>query len=529
MRLPPIGISAALAASVAGCGLAPERADHCTGKCDGADDVSATLEGREDPIARFLRAETDIDSDGVFSGDYKSVLFGVSALQKCPDDQIHTYVVADDLLTGGEPFPRLISTVCSDNNSKASEFFIAASFEDRATGDVDMADVEMFAWDPGVRAYRFYAFAPAGGQVDQGLVELELDPARCEGCHTGPAGLDDSGMPMTPIMNEMNRPWTHWNAEPGFESHDFTLPERVVDMPNFKALAIDHQAPASRFEEIIGTGIHEKVVISRLRERRDPPDIDTIMGLLRPVFCEEHVNYVSEEFEAGVIRNAAMIDPGIRATYHSLDDNWPWEWASIDVMRLGSLNSAESLDQVPTRSHADVLTERQLVTTGAISAEQVLRAKAIDWKNPVFSATRCGLWKQAVERFAAEPPDFGDARRNLEVMGDVFDQILTLDGRSLVVGDGRFVSVDEIDDTSLAGLAAVLDDPSSLAVGDCRSSNAVCMNDLDSFGALIDAYVTETEALTRPRTRIRRLRNERICEVKARFPNRPSLPEVTCD
>lgn len=524
-----IRLGALVAATLAGCGLAAGRDDgHCSGKCDGIDDVAGALSERDDPIARFLRS-TDIDAAGLFTGDYRSVLFGVSALQGCPDSQIHTYVVADDLITGGEPFPRLISTVCSDDNSRASEFFIAASFEDTATGDVDMRDVEMFAWDPRIRAYRFYAFTPDDQQIDQGLVSLELDPPRCEGCHTGPRGLDDGGMPMTPIMNELNRPWTHWNAEPGFESHDYELPERVLDRPNFMALAIDHQAPASRFEEIIGTAIHEKVVISRMRQRRDPPDIGVIMSLLRPVFCAEHVNYVSEELESGVIRNAALVDPGIRAAYRSIGDSWPWQWASQEMMRIGSLGSAEALDQVPSRSLADVLTERQLVTTGVITAEQVLRAKAIDWKHPVLSEVRCGMWRSAAERFAAEPPDFGDARRNLEVMGEVFDQILEIDGRSLVVGEGRLVSLADDKDASLEALAAVLDDPGALAVDECRADGALCIDDVDSFGARLDAYVVETESMSRPRTRIRRLRNERICEVMARFPNRPSLPEVACD
>lgn len=527
MRALSILIGALLAGALASCGIAPTD-NGCTGKCDGVDDIAAALEDRDDAIARFLRSDTDIDVEGLFTGDFKSLVFGVSAVQGCPDDQIHTYVVADDLITGGDPFPRLISTVCSDNNSRAGEFFIAASFEDGATGDVDFTDVEMFAWDAGIRAYRFYAFKPSDAQIDQGLVELELDPARCEGCHTGPKGLDDIGMPMTPIMNELNRPWTHWNAEPGFESHDYALPDGIEDKPNFKDLAVSHQASASRFEEVVGTSIHEKVVISRMRQRRDPPDIDQIMGLLRPVFCEEHVNYVSEEFEAGVIRNAALIDPGVRTTYRSISDNWPWEWANIDVMRLGSLASAESLDQVPSRSFADVLTERQLVTTGAISAEQVLRAKAIDWKTPVFSEVRCGMWKQARERFATDPPDFADAKRNLEVMGAVMDEILQIDGRSLAIGEGVFVSIEDADSATLGGLATILDDPAAKAVGECVASGAACMNDLDSFGALVDAYVVETENMSRPRTRVRRLRNERLCEVLDRFPNRPSIPQIDC-
>ena len=531
MRRITISVAISVAAGLTtqlGCGLAPSDSETCSGKCDDVDDVAGALADRNDPIAKFLQT-TDIDKEGLFVGDYKSVLFGVAGVQGCPDDEIHTYVVADDLITGDEPFPRLISTVCSQNNSKASEFFIAASFEDKDTGDIDVHDVEMFAWDSTIREYRFYAFKPAEGQIDQGLVDLRLDPPECEGCHTGPRDVDDSGMPMTPIMNELNRPWTHWNAEPGFESHDYDLPERVLEKPNFKQLALGHEASASRFEEIVATGIHEKVVISRLRKRRDPPDIDAIMGLLRPVFCEEHVNYVSEEFEAGVIRNAALIDPGIRTTYRSVSDNWPWEWANIDVMRIGSLGSAESLDQVPSRSLADILTERQLVTTGVLTAEQVLRAKAIDWKNPVFSEVRCRMWKDAVERFAADPPDFKDARRNLEVMGEVFDQILQIDGRSLVLGEGEFVSLADDKTTSLSGLASFLDDPTSLALGECRSSNAVCLSDLDAFGALLDAYVVETESMSRPRTRLRRLRNERICTVLAQFPNRPSLPKVTCD
>ena len=41
---------------------------------------------------------------------------------------------------------------------------------------------------------------------------------RCTQCHLNSRSLDDDGMPMLPIMNELSRPWPHWNAEPDFPS-----------------------------------------------------------------------------------------------------------------------------------------------------------------------------------------------------------------------------------------------------------------------------------------------------------------------
>ena len=193
----------ALFASACSAGQDPD--DCGQDKCDGAGDFMSQLEGREDVIAQLLR-QSEVDAEGVMHADYTTFLYGVSNLQGCSDETVKTFTVSDDLISGADPFPRLISVACSDQDSKASEFFIAASFEDAETGDVDLRDVEMFAWDAQARRYRFYAFAPAG---DSDSVEVEIEPKRCQGCHLTPSDTGALGMRMTPIMNELTRPWTH--------------------------------------------------------------------------------------------------------------------------------------------------------------------------------------------------------------------------------------------------------------------------------------------------------------------------------
>src|SRR5262249_2974378 len=149
--------------------------------------------------------------------------------------------------------------------------FVSASFERGSglgdpTGEVETRSLEMFAWDREAAEYRFYATEPTGDEA-AGLVELEVGPERCQGCHLTPSDLASTHMHALPIMNEMTQPWTHWNAEPGgFISHEFALPKRFMASRSFRDLFRPMAGGANVFEQIVRAG-QARVVTARTKTR----------------------------------------------------------------------------------------------------------------------------------------------------------------------------------------------------------------------------------------------------------------------
>lgn len=186
--------------------------------------------------------------------------------------------------------------------ARAADFFIAASFREDGTDDVDARRIEMFAWDPDALRYHFYEANPAESPANAGKVKVGVEPARCRDCHLAPRGLSSTlgeRMPMTPIMNELTRPWVHWNAEPDARNFQYDVPEPTRKAPHFRAYGEERLASAARLEKIIAAG-HGKVASARIRERRtSPASVEASMAMLRPLFCEEQVNYATEDFDSG--------------------------------------------------------------------------------------------------------------------------------------------------------------------------------------------------------------------------------------
>ena len=285
---------------------------------------------------------------------------------------------------------------------------------------------------------------------------------------------------------------------------------------------------------------------SRLRDRRRPADIDEVMQLLRPLFCSEQINYVSEDHDSGILFNAAIVDPGIRNMFLQVRaTDWPWSWTNDKTLRLPLPDGEESVNQIPVRGHVDANYENQLVALGALDAMQVLRLRALDWEQPVFSELRCGLWRAAVDRFAAEAPEFMDGQRNLDVMKNIFDEMLIIGAASVDTADeDLFVALRRVEDGSvLTDLEEDLADLGAMLDLDCAES-PYCLVDVDSFGNLLDERLTNFETAPDPREMLLEMRRRRICHVievvepaddrfdagrVTRYEARPSLPEVTCN
>jgi hypothetical protein len=495
--------------------------DCVDAKCDGPTTFKGSIKDRKDAIALFLQ-KSKVSTKGVLTSDYFDILANVTKNQGCDDASIHTYVVSDDLLSGNKAEPRIISTACSTNTDKGSEFFTSL------VNPADPRTIEMFAWDPDARKYNFYDVT-ASGTKD---IKVDASPTRCDGCHTTPADLGPTGMLKTPIMNEMTKPWPHWNASPGFVSKNFDMPAATLNTPTWKKIVTPHLASASDFEQLIREG-QRKVVAARVRARRDAYNLDAAMNLIRPMFCSEQVNYVSEE--QGTILNSALVDAGMRNVYLQIrPDNWTENW--INDQFVSYPTSAKELDQVPVRGNADIAAELALMSSGAITPIQVLQVRALDWQNPVMSDFRCGLWTSAKARFMNKKPTV-PGTTTVEAIPTLVDAILQVDGVSIPRSNERVSALGLATPASIAAFKASLQ--ANNLTTNCGATGAgACNVDVNQMGTTVDAYVKSVN-----RASLLTLRDARICKVisqvtpvDSRFPKgpvdrfgaRPALPAVTC-
>ncbi len=507
-----------LGLTVVACGATEDdsgEGEFCeAGHCDGLP-FADQLKGRADPIAKFYQSLLDkkvIDSKGVYHGDkakdiapaadplfYSKLLDGVTTVQNCRPGSTVTYALADDLLSGNQDqvYPRIIATVCADTDAVANAF--VATLGD-PTPDINLEDLEMFAWDATAQRYFFYATKDIG----DGNLQVEVEPVRCGKCHTTPRDIDPVGMPRLPIMNELTKPWTHWNAGTGGVSESFFVPDSLKGMPNWEKYG-GVAAAASRFEKVIRDANATRVTPSRSKNLFRPAKLDEAMGLIRPLFCDEQVNYVSE-LATGEITVDAFVSGGTKSAFRAVTATWPWAWYNNDTVQLPvTENAGERLFIVPVRGVAEVTFEPQLYSV--LSPNHILAVRALDWKKPVFSDFRCNLWKDALAAFAAAPPKLSG--RNRDAVKVLFDEIMKHGGMSIRdIAAGKFTALDEADDAKVKALK------DAIAAGsvstDC--SGGFCTVDANKFGELLETYISGIPAT--PRADLLKERDRRACMVR---------------
>lgn len=512
----------------AGCAAPEGGAADCSGnKCDLAGSTwKEQLEGRKDAIANWLRSSS-INDKGMIETDYGKILSEIAQQSGCSDASIKSFIVSDALLED-TAFPRVVSTVCADDVVRAADFFIAASFREEGSADVDAHRIEMFAWDPEALKYNFYAADPDEGATNKGLILVDVDPARCKDCHLTPRNLPRDRMPMTPIMNELTRPWVHWNAEPDAHNFQYEIPADTQKAPHFRAYGEGRLSSAARLEKIIDAG-HAKVASARIRERRvSPPSLEASMAMLRPLFCEEQINYATEDFESGVIPATVVIPGGLKEGFIGASaSGWPWNWLTDGNLRM-PVATGDKLVMMPTRGNVDIEVEKALVAGGTLTPTQVLRVRALDWKNPVLSSFRCGLWVDAMARLKNEPPRFDPATRNSDAMKILFEEIMKLDGVALKpAAEDKVIALDVADATKVAALKAALKSPMGAAsIPETCGVGGFCALNLNGFGAAIDTYVKKVQ--TDGRAPLLAARDPKLCEVEKQFENKPHLPARKC-
>ncbi len=495
-----------------------DPAGDCEGaKCDSADDegnLEADLDGRTDAIARYLRAELQagrLSGDGLMKGDYLTVLEGVAAIQGCDTSSIRTFVVSDTLLSA-EPFPRIVSTVCSGN--KAAEFFISAPEErfdrdtDEPTGDLELQFIEMFAFDKEKDEYVFYETFPTN---DEATMAVNPSPTRCQQCHLTPSDFAPDGMRMTPIMNELTQPWTHWNGEPGFSSHSFTVPDRAKNTRTWNDLIEPFLAPAAEFEKLVRRGHFLAAKERRKAAFKGEPTWENAMNLMRPVFCNEQVQYVTSK--GGQVLDSVIVDPSIGSRLTELGHSY--DWLKAPPNNLLELAGNATIDQIPVRGNADMLLENQLIGRG-LTSEQVLRARALDWQNPVFSGLRCEFWTDAYSRYATgSPPNLGGAAELEDALSVVFEDVM----RELPAqADGRFIALGSAGNNTLGEVAQALANGTIEDLRCTANGGDACVVTPVQLGDFISVWVDEFESASDAAQRLTDLRDERVCHVVEQAP-----------
>lgn len=505
---------------IAACGTEAGDDDETlceAGQCDGLPFLDQ-LKGREDPIGKWLRSLAEagvIDKKGVYHGAkakniapktddlfYAKLLDGIATVQGCKPQSLINYAISDDLISGdpGSYYPRLVSTLCSDNNDLVANAFVATlgSPHRNGTGDLELDDLEAFAWDATAQKYFFYATKIGAKDGD---LNIEVEPARCMQCHLSPLDVDPIGMPRLPIMNELTKPWTHWNAGSGGVSESFEVPTIVKGKPNWEKFGVI-AAAASRLEKVIRDANALRVTPARSKTMFRPAKIDEAMGLIRPLFCDEQVQYVSE-LATGELSTDAVISGGLKGSFRSIQSTWPWDWFNSDNIQLPAATEGQRLFMMPVRGVAEITFEPQL--QAVLTAPYVLAVRALDWKKPVFSDFRCNLWKDAWVAFKDKPPAL--TGRNRDAIKIVYEEIMKRGGMSTRnLASGKFVA---LADASAANVTALKE---AIAAGTVpKTCGEFCEVDAMGFGNAIDSHVND---LSSKRTELRTERDRRICKVK---------------
>jgi hypothetical protein len=506
----PVAV-ALLASACAGPDEADPEVETCeAGKCDGLP-FADQLKGKEDPLAKWLRSLVDakvIDSKGVFHADkagaiapaddpkfYGKMIDGLITTQGCRKESLIAYAISDDLITANadQIYPRLISTVCSDNDQVANAFI--ATLGDPQP-DINVDDLEMFAWDATAQKYFFYATKDIG----DGNVEIEVDPSRCQKCHTTPLDVSPVGMPRLPIMNELTKPWTHWAAGEGGVSESFVVPQSLEGMPLWEKYSANIGA-ASRLEKVIRDANALRVSPTRSKQLFRPAKLDEAMGLVRPLFCDEQMNYATE-LATGEMTIDAFVSGGTKGAFRSIQSTWPFAWFNNDNVSLEAASADQRLFMMPVRGVADVTFEAQL--HAVLSPSHILALRALDYKKAAFSELRCNLWKTALTSFATKAPTL--TGRNRDAVKVVFEEIMKLGGMSTRnLASGKFIALDDATEAKVTAMKA------AIAAGTVPTScgtGGFCEVDANGFGALLETYVSGLE-----RSAILAERDRRVCHV----------------
>lgn len=453
----------------------------------------AALQDHADPVAALLRDM--VDADGSIDTDWESFAEAAGDLRGCGPDLAGHVPLSNQGLA-----PKGIVSSCLDNPVAASEVLMILE-PNGARTDLHPEAFRVVSWDDEAGAYRRYQFVPRG---DEGL-GVAIEPEFCLGCHE--ARSDAPSPTWHPIMNEMQNPWAQWNAEPGFSSFlfDQSIPGSFTGPVLARFLSEPLQSSAADLEPIVRAA-NDRIASARANEREDAGDLRSAIAWAEPLFCERDANYVSEIHGGGEVPWSFLVDPALKDGFLAAGELDPqWLFASRDHLLLSpAAADADGLAMMTVRSESARTWERTLLSRDVVSGHDVLAIRAIDWKRPVYSQTRCSLLEEAAGSVGQL------TGTKAEVARELIEAAMTLE-----TSDGPLGLLD-LDDLAVVSDEA---DASKLfdgEVGELLESPA-------AFGQRVDTYLRtiETEDL---RDDLEASRLDLGCEARSRSLIAPLIP-----
>ena len=302
-------------------------------------------------------------------------------------------------------------------------------------------------------------------------------------------------------MNELQNPWSQWIAEPDFASQLFyeDLDTKTKNGPILQGI-LGTANPAAELEPIIRRGI-QKFVRARIQEGTNPEKsgVDGIdaLNLLRPLFCDESINYVSEQHRTGILPSSVWIDDSTRTLMATAlpASNWSWQSSSYTIPPANA--KQQGLTLIGVRGVSTEAIELGLVARGILSAEDVLRVRAIDWLNPVDSDLRCKIFAENADRLKKVSAAQSEQYPVNEVAPFLLDQLLV--------------------DYPIGKQGQVVARRSQSAPSQYLS--------LEEFGDLLDKDITRRKN----RRYVEETRRYRACRLQKKYASASLLPDITCN
>jgi hypothetical protein len=411
--MPLVVVSAAI---VAACSASGDNADSQDGNLTQGSPLFGDDQSmfQDDRVGRALK-----DALGNVPSDYTSYekLFKVGRNCVRADGKKEIYIVeeAQTRPIEGEKqsttkvdrlLPRAVITGCNTGDTSKPETLknsfslmtALISTEDgpgASSGDtMSMSPLEVMAYDDKTGLFNFYVFTPTGAgkpgtvtrfwRTKEGKVmrrtltggtttPSEPQPHQhnaCFRCHVNGA----------PLMNELSEPWTNWI------SPKKKLP--TVTMAGATKELVDQASLADQLEGIIRSGINLYINgahpkdgwVNRTRDGLLPGGT---AELLKPLFCQAELNYLSADTTLGVPLQV-FFDPSVTVAAGIPLPDPPSGKAPVPFL-------------FPIRAARDEVVERTLIKRDYLTDGMAVAIRLIDDENDIFSDKRCGMYNNDIK------------------------------------------------------------------------------------------------------------------------------------
>jgi hypothetical protein len=416
VRISPFVVLALVAC--AACAASGDDSDSAGADVTNGGDTS--IFGADDSLFQNDRVGRQLKGDvSKIPGDYPALEQAFKMGRECKrgDKQHEIYIV--DEKPRGEPaglkLPRAVVTGCNTGDTSKPETarnsysLMMALISDDSTPQAKSGDtmltspIETMALDDTTGLYNFYVFEPGpkgkpgtvsrfwrakdGTIMTRQLVGGSGKPTaaaksndkRCFNCHVDGA----------PIMNELSEPWTNWIS-----------PKKAVSTANMSGMTKELVGAASladQFEQFIRAATQEytsgdskkKGWLARTRDGLLPGGV---AKMVRPLFCENELNYLSADTTKGV-PGQVFFDPSLTAQ-------------SDVVFPEAPPGDTPEPFLFPIRSVYDESVQQSLVDAGYVGFDVAVAIRLLDDENDVFSSQRCGVYdavSKAITAAGANP------------------------------------------------------------------------------------------------------------------------------